>query len=241
MPLAVYSAVDLAGANIGRFLKCQKREDACGLLALNEDFGSDLVVFASKHASVSGKPCLTVHATGNWGPAQKGGEVRTLSRTSAFAMKTAFDFFKSHPLEGFEVFLEATHHGPTHLKEPSIFVEVGSTAEEWLNENASRRVAECVDFVSAEWKKTKGKVAIGFGGGHYCPAFNELEADGFCFSHIAAKYALDFVDESTVKQAVEKTAERVECAVIDWKGSKSEQRAKIMKICDSLGLPVERC
>jgi len=240
MPLAVYSEIDPAGANVARFVKSEKRAVAGSLLELKKDFETDLVVFASKHSSVSGKPCLTVHATGNWGAAEKGGESRTLSRTSALALKTAFQFFKSQPLEGFDVFLEATHHGPTHLSCPSVFVEIGSGAQEWLNEAAARRAAECVDFVCANWKNARGRVALGFGGGHYCPSFNGLEAGGFAFSHVAAKYALDFVDEALVRQAMEKTRERVECAVVDWKGCKAGQRARIAKICESLGLPLER-
>ncbi len=237
MPAVVYSEKDQAGKNIARFLE---REAICieeELVDCKRDFDSDLVVFASRHASASGKPCLTVHCTGNWDAAEKGGETRTLSRASARASKCALDWLKEHSLDGFEVFLEATHHGPTHLTAPSLFIEVGSSPNEWAKEEAAKRVAECIDFVCDNWEATKGKTALGFGGGHYCPAFNSLD---YAFSHIAPKYALDFIDEALIAQAIGKTIEEVECAVIDWKGCNRAQREKIVSACKKNNLKVVR-
>lgn len=237
MPAVVYSEKDQAGKNIIRFVDREVVRIEEELVNCARDFQTDLVVFASRHASESGKPCLTVHCTGNWGSAGKGGEARTLSRVSARASRCALDWLKAHPLEGFEVFLEATHHGPTHLSAPSLFIEVGSSPKEWANEAAAERVAECVEFVCDNWTATKGSVALGFGGGHYCPAFNSAD---YAFSHIAPKYALDSLDGALVAQAIEKTVEKVELAVIDWKGCNSAQREKISSACQANGLKIVR-
>jgi D-aminoacyl-tRNA deacylase len=238
MPTVVYSEKDQAGKNIARFID---REAICiteELVDCKRDFETDLVVFASRHASASGKPCLTVHCTGNWSEAGKGGKKRTLSRASARASKCALDWLKDHSLDGFEIYLEATHHGPTHLTAPSLFIEVGSSPKEWANEAAAKRVAECIEFVCDNWKTATGKIALGFGGGHYCPAFNSL--DDYAFAHIAPKYALEYVDEAMITQAIDKTIEAVECAVIDWKGCNSAQRKKIVSACEANNLKVVR-
>ncbi|MFA4946012.1 MAG: D-aminoacyl-tRNA deacylase [Candidatus Micrarchaeia archaeon] len=237
MPTIVYSEKDAAGSNIARFLNCKAVHLKEELVDCSRDFGSDLVLFASRHASVSGAPCLAVHCTGNWGAAGKGGAPRTLSLASARASKCALDWLKAHPLKGFDVFLEATHHGPTHLSAPSLFIEAGSTPKEWANEAAAKRVAECIEFVRDNWTSTTGTVALGFGGGHYCPAFNSLN---YAFSHIAAKYALESVDEIMLRQAIEKTVEPVECAVIDWKGCRAAERERVTKACAANGLDIVR-
>ena len=44
----------------------------------------------------------------------------------------------------FEITIEATHHGPTHLKKPSIFVEIGTTESQWNDESLCSSVAKLV-------------------------------------------------------------------------------------------------
>jgi D-aminoacyl-tRNA deacylase len=209
---------------------------------LSEFFQSDLFVFASRHSSETGKPCLTAHATGNWGgKAEVGGKPRELCLTSARALKSAVKFLEANKIAGFEVFLEVTHHGPTELRSPAIFVEVGSSEAEWNNEAAVRVVAEAVLHVCRNYGKEKGRVAIGFGGGHYAPSFTKtLKETDFLVSHIAAKYALDELNEKMVSQAVEKTSEKVDLALIDWKGCSGEQRKRVISILKSIGLEYEK-
>jgi D-aminoacyl-tRNA deacylase len=106
---------------------------------------SDLFVFASPHSSAAGRPALTVHPMGNWSEAVPlGGMPNRVGLSSAVAMETAFaslrrSFAKAKedaaagktgsdgraPLSGFELTLEATHHGPTELGAPGLFVEIG--------------------------------------------------------------------------------------------------------------------
>jgi D-aminoacyl-tRNA deacylase len=163
-----------------------------------------------------------------------------LSATSAFAIKTAFSFFKQNALEGFDVSLEATHHQPFNLNTPSLFIEVGSSENEWRNERACALVAECVAETAKNYLNASGKTAIGMGAGHYCPSFNELEASDYAFSFITPKHSLDFVTADLVKQEIAKTREGVECAAIDWKGCGREQRKKVIDACEQAGLPWEK-
>jgi len=64
---------------------------------------------------------------------------------------------------------------------------------------------------------------VGFGGSHYCPKFSPRVLDGEeAFGHIIPGYALerDGVDEEMVRQALEKNADAVAGAMLDWKGIK---------------------
>lgn len=47
-------------------------------------------------------------------------------------------------LSDFEVVYEVTHHGPTNLRKPLTFVEIGSSETEWTYEKAHEVVGESV-------------------------------------------------------------------------------------------------
>ncbi|NYZ78157.1 hypothetical protein H0N96_02025 [Candidatus Micrarchaeota archaeon] len=262
MPLILYTTEDIAGANAARVLKenydFQQDEDlqikdkifktwsnhelqlielntrlAFDSNWLNDYFTSDLLVFASRHRSETGKPCLTTHSTGDWAHGE-------LSATSAFAIKTAFSFLKQNALEGFDVSLEATHHQPFNLNAPSLFIEVGSSENEWRNERACALLAECVVETAKNYLNANGKIAIGMGAGHYAPSFNKLETGDYAFSFITPKHSLDFVTADLIKQEIAKTREGVESAAIDWKGCGGEQRKRVIDSCEQAGLPWEK-
>jgi D-aminoacyl-tRNA deacylase len=132
---------------------------------LDKEYPTDLFIVLSRHSSKSGEPTLTVHTTGNWGDALYGGQARTLSVAPAQHMLPALKYMAEHKLEGFSVSYEVTHHGPT-LNTPIMFVEVGSTEEQWKREDAAAVVAEAaLRAIEPENVET----AIGIGGGHYAP------------------------------------------------------------------------
>src|SRR5437879_8183082 len=73
----------------------------------------DLVVYLSKHRSESGRPSLTVHAIGNPGAAEFGGQPETLVPSAPRWMTAALRGLRhAGRALGYEVTLEATHHGP---------------------------------------------------------------------------------------------------------------------------------
>lgn len=202
---------------------------------------SDLWVFASRHRAESGVPALTVHATGNWGASTDvGGEPRKLGLTSARAIRAGFDFLTKNRLDGYDVTLESTHHGPTGLTTPSVWIELGSTPKQWKDNKAAEVVSQAILHTCQDYERQKGKVALGFGGTHYASKFNKLEGSGYLFSHIAPKHALDGLDAALIREAIGKTSEKVELAVIDWKGCSGEQRERLITAIEAVGLKWEK-
>jgi D-aminoacyl-tRNA deacylase len=191
------------------------------------------VIVASRHASESGKPTLTVHAPGEI-------EKRELAVASpptiASALRTLARMRDELELE-YEVSLEATHHGPTKLGVPVTFVEVGSSQRQWQDEKAAEAAAHAI--MEAATATIEGRRAIGFGGPHYAPRHTDvvLRTD-VCIGHIIPKY-ID-LDEGLAKLAVERTRGGVQLFVLDWKGLGSSARAKITKIAAKIGATAVR-
>ncbi len=204
---------------------------------LAERLGIEYYVIAYRHASKSGAPSLTVHAPGNFGEALYGGKPRELQRTVARPMRSIFLRLRENPPEGYAVSLEATHHSPTSFRTPMFFAEIGSTPEQWTDPEAAEHLTTAI--LEGISKIEEAPVAIGFGGGHYCPKFTELEGE-LAFGHICAKYALDLLDEELVRQMVERTLDGVEVAILDHKGMKGRQRRRVEEILMELGIEYER-
>lgn len=259
MKLIAYSREDLAGGNIARILKesfgfaesgdafdgvsVLRRGDALlvesaeSILKRN-DFGGlapEFMLVASRHRSESGKPTLTAHATGNFGEAQLGGLPRRLSLAPALVLRQAIELLKlnvgSRP---YKVSLEVTHHGPTELSFPLVYVEVGSSEKQWRDGDACLVVAEVIDALVSEDIPEKPS-AIGFGGTHYAPNFSEVTGN-VALGHIAPKYALEYVDQPMVEQMIDRTTPKPEFAVLDWKGMKSEEKRRITSILENIGI-----
>lgn len=198
---------------------------------LEERYPSDMYIVASRHSAESGIPCLTVHTTGNWGDALYGGQSRTLSYAPAQHMLSALKYLKEHAIDGFSVSYEVTHHGPT-LNIPIMFVEVGSTLEQWEREDTAAVVAEAI---IASLTPEDAKTAIGIGGGHYAPRFSQIALKkGIAFGHMLPKYAFDFADEYMLRQAVEKTVPKPEYYAIH--GATDEVAEIAREIAEEFGL-----
>ena len=150
----------------------------------------DLVVFASKHAGDTG-PLLTAHHTGNFGPADHGGESGAFARACANAQAHVLSALSEHAPSGYDVGMECTHHGPTDVGAPSMFVELGSSETEWDDPEGSRAVAQAILGLREVAPHRERQVA-GFGGGHYVPRFERVvrETD-WAVGHIGAAWSLD--------------------------------------------------
>jgi D-aminoacyl-tRNA deacylase len=194
---------------------------------------TDFFIFASKHSSTAKKPSLTTHAIGNFSKAEFGGKDSELCPASAFLSRNYLLGLKEQQsanfLQGFEVCLEATHHGP-FLKTPSIFIELGSTEKEWPLKKPAEAIIETI------LKKTSlhstAIPCIGIGGGHYCPSFSKrVLNENLAFSHIAAEYALPFFNEGSLQKMVSNSVENPKLIVADKKGlGKSVQKNRIKAI-----------
>jgi D-aminoacyl-tRNA deacylase len=186
-------------------------------------------------------PSLLVHCTANWNDkADFGGNPRELGRSSGSAMKIALiELFKQKKdlkLSEFDVNIEVSHHGPTQLQTPLLFVELGSTDKDWKNRKGALAVANAIMKVAKN--KQIFKNYIGVGGPHYASKFAKLIADenkNFAVSHIIPKYMLDSINNEMVLQSIDRSVEEVENFVFDWKGMNSSQKEKIISIIESIG------
>ena len=203
----------------------------------------DSVIFASRHRSEAGEPALTTHWTGNpTSRADFGGNPRSLSFADPPRLRAAFlalEEAREIRNLNYAVTLEATHHGPTELGLPTLFVEIGSTEKQWSDLQAAAAASEAV------WKAATapapGIEAVGFGGGHYCnKQCAAARNDGYAFGHILSKYFFEDYDEEVVRMAFERTLGGCRTAVIDWKGVRGAQRSKLLETLKRMDIEVVR-
>jgi len=207
------------------------------ILDVPTDFETDWLLVLSTHRSERKFPALTVHIPGNWDKAEMGGAPRTLNIAYASRMKDLLRALAKDNCLGWSVNQEVDHHGPT-CKLPIIFIEIGSSEEEWGNVKAAEIVAEAV-MDSINEKKLYPSY-IGAGGGHYAPLFTKvmLESED-AFGHILPKYQAANIGADTLKQAMEKNVEKVDTLIYERKSFKAPERDKLFAIAKEIGLEVE--
>jgi D-aminoacyl-tRNA deacylase len=208
---------------------------------ITEHFKTDLMIFISRHASLSGYPTLSVHVPGNLDKAELGGLPKRVSICPASAMKEALLELAKNKDENnlpYEVSYECTHHGPS-LDAPTMFAELGSSPEQWKDLKAAEAVAHAA--MKAATKDTKHPTVLGVGGPHYNQRFTKIAlTTNRAFGHIISKYAAPTVEPEVVKQCIQRTAEHVEAAVFDWKSMKSADRNRIISALNELNVPIEK-
>lgn len=197
-----------------------------------------VVIFASKHTSEKGQPCLTVHCTGNvLNEAPYGGKPRSLALAEPNRMRAALlSLSESREELGlpYLVSLEATHHGPTELRAPCMFAEIGSSLNEWKDPSAGKAVARAI--WTAATSPSKGTLAVGFGGGHYSWKHTEAVVKGeFALGHILSKYFFENYDPSLVELAFRKTMGDCAHGIIDKKGIPGPQRRLLTEFLETSG------
>ena len=147
------------------------------------------LVFASRHSGETG-PLLTAHFTGNPGEAEFGGQPGRLARAWPAGLAQILESLGTAAPQGYDVGIECTHHGPTDLDVPSMFVEVGSADAQWRDPAAAEAVAQAI--LSLEARRCGDRTIVGFGGGHYAPRFGRIvrETD-WAVGHILADWGLE--------------------------------------------------
>ncbi|MGC8710253.1 MAG: D-aminoacyl-tRNA deacylase [Candidatus Micrarchaeia archaeon] len=264
----VYSTLDEASLNMAEYIKSEhgfsegkfngrdcftdgrfciyKTEKLLVELEEADAYGLELIYFLSKHSSSKGIAALTAHATGNWTKEAKlGGKPYQLSVSAPVEMHAILKGLKNMGLEGVDVSYEATHHGPL-IKTPSMFVEIGGNAETVGDVEIAAKVGEVVyKSVSGNLEEHFDKIAIGIGGTHYPRKFSDMALNkGYAFAHIMAKYAIEVGDTANnfymIKQAFERSKEKPEIAVIDWKSMNGRIRDKVINELKEIGIDYER-
>ena len=113
---------------------------------LEDHFEAEAFIFCSRHSAKSGQPALLVHSTGNLGEeALFGGDPFSLSVSSASLVAAALKRLalekEERDLEQFDITMEATHHGPTSMNTPLVFIELGSDEDFWRHKEGAHAVA----------------------------------------------------------------------------------------------------
>ncbi len=207
---------------------------------LEEKYHYDGYVFLSKHASESGTLALTCHSTGNFGDAKFGGLARQVAVPHPYLQKSYMRSLweRRADFERFEITIEATHHGPTALSKPALFIEIGTTEKEWNDKGLCSEIAKIVER-EFEAEPRKSKVAICIGGTHYPEKFNrELIEGEFALGTVVPRHALDGLDEDLFLHILERNREATH-ALVEWRGL-GRNKQKIIAMLDNADLEVVR-
>jgi D-aminoacyl-tRNA deacylase len=203
----------------------------------------DFAVFISRHSSISRRPTLSVHTPGNLGNAQYGGIPREISISPANAMRDALGRMMKLKQEkelDYEISYEGTHHGPS-LNVPTMFAELGSTAEQWKDEDAADVVAHATMEAISTFGSFPARTVLGIGGPHYNLKFTNLALENnTAFGHMIPKYAVSYADETMLKKCIERTLEKVEAIILDWKGIKGEDKPTLIENIEKIDLQTEK-
>jgi len=202
-----------------------------------------LIVFISRHSSASGTPTLSIHTPGNLAEAKLGGIPRKVSVSPANAMRHALKAMarlKEEMQLDYYVCYECTHHGPS-LNVPTMFTELGSSPTQWKDLEAAEAVAHATIEAVSNFSNFPAKAVIGIGGPHYNDKFTRIALkDDLAFGHMIPKYALPHIDLEILNQCVKRTLERVELAVLDWKGIKGEHKPKLVETLKKMNMPFKK-
>ena len=136
---------------------------------------------------------------------------------------------------GYQVSMESTHHGPTNLGIPSIYVEIGSGPEQWDDLEAGVAVASAIlDFHPEDLP-----VAVGFGGGHYAVRQSEILMNkSVAFGHNFPSYHLENISESMFLQAMEKS--NADFVYMDRKSMSVAEKTRVEMLAKENGFLILR-
>jgi len=249
----IASKKDPAGMNIASFLE---KEDLGKLNTklylvekesifnenIDKEIEADLFIFATKHQSFQGVHSLSCHCPGNWDKAEAGGFDRKLCVAPAIYLKEVFLLLNKINNLDFEVTMECTHHGP-YLEKPCFFIEIGSDEEQWKNKEAGKIISKVIiEFLNRLKNNSLNsyKIAFAIGGTHYLATLNKFQLNSdIAIGHTCPKYMLEKLDREMVLQAIEKTKEKVDFVLLDWKGLGKEKQ-RIVSLLEELNLEYKR-
>ncbi len=257
MELLVAYEQDPAGHNMAKFISKQMKKDgeifrgknfdlaiiqspAISADWLEEKYHYDGFVFLSKHAAQSGDLALTCHSTGNFSTAQFGGNQRQIAIPHPYLQKAYMQKLHQNKdsFSDFQITIEATHHGPTALSKPTIFIEIGTTEKQWTDELLCNSVAKLVLETLSEPLK-EAPMAICFGGTHYPEKFtDELLQGTHALGTVMPKHALEFLDRELFTHIMHQN-KQAKIALLDWAGL-GPHKQKVLDLLSTTDLQVIR-
>jgi D-aminoacyl-tRNA deacylase len=211
----------------------------------------EMLVFASRHAGDTGA-LLTAHFTGNFGPAEFGGDDHSLATACPNALSRVVEALDAHAPPSYDVGIECTHHGPSEVGAPSMFVELGSDEQQWDDPEGARAVARAILDLAGVAPNAAPRAGdaessdvtdcpirrhiVGIGGGHYAPRFTRIAREtDWHVGHVAADWALDAMGSpeehrDVIDEAFERSAADV--ALIDGDDGDHE---RVRAVIEDLG------
>jgi D-aminoacyl-tRNA deacylase len=204
---------------------------------------ADVFIFLSKHRSDSRIPTLTCHFTGNFSADNSyGGNPRQIAVSYPSLQKGYLKAITAirQIVPEYDITIEATHHGPTSLCKPVLFVELGSSDKQWADENAAAAICDALLGILSHGFETCDKVGLAFGGTHYPSKFNKLLLESeFGLAAVVSKHNLAALDDVIFDQMLEKSIEKVTHVIVDNKGL-GNQKERITKLAERSHLQVHR-
>lgn len=202
---------------------------------VDRNTGADVLFFLSRHASARPAPVLTVHVSGNLFEAALGGEQGVLPPAATEWMHALIRELSARAPAGYRVSYESTHHGPTDLSIPSLFVEIGSTEKEWNDPAAAEAVAMSVLSV----RPAEVIRLVGFGGTHYAQRQTDITINSRgAFGHIAPAREVPRLVLPLIQAMKSQT--RAMAAYIDRKSLATGDLARLEGLIQNAGLVVLR-
>lgn len=199
-------------------------------------------IFLSKHRSDSKIPTLTCHCTGNFADNPYGGNPREIAISYPGLQKAYLKAITAarHRVPKYDIVIEATHHGPTSLKKPVLFVELGSTEEQWADRHTASVMCETLLGILGNSLERCKMVGIALGGTHYPTKFNKLLLESeFGLAAVASKHNLEAINEQMLNQMIEKSVEKVTHIIVDSKGLGSHKE-RILNMAEEAGLEIHK-
>ncbi len=220
------------------------------LKLIEKNINPNAIIFASRHTSKTARPAILIHTTGNWNDdVTFGGSPYELSKTSALLQKAGFYCLKDHlqkdTLTDFNFDMEVTHHGPTNLDIPLVYMELGSSKNEWILSKAGKLVGNAIIdtiFKYLLYQLDENiKVGLGFGGTHYAPNFNKIMGlSAVALSFICPKYYIQDLNNKLITQMIQNTAEKIDYFIIDWKGTNSADKKHLFSLLEDFEIPIKK-
>ena len=202
---------------------------------LEQKFDYDNYIFLSKHAAESGTLALTCHSTGNFDIAKFGGNTRQIAIPYSSFQKTYLQnlWSKRDIFPEFQITIEATHHGPTNLNKPCVFIEIGTTEKQWNDIELCNSIAQIIEK-TFENQLEQFPSAICFGGTHYSEKFtNEVLNGKFALGTVIPKHALEFLDKIFFEHILNRN-KGAKAALLDWNslGKNKQGVIELLSITD---------
>jgi D-aminoacyl-tRNA deacylase len=140
----------------------------------------------------------------------------------------------------YEVSYEGTHHGPS-LNVPLMFAELGSSPLQWNDAAAAEAVAHAAMGAVSKFRIVSGETVLGIGGPHYNSKFTKMALEtGVAFGHIIPKHSISQLDLEILQQCIDRTLEKVEHAVLDWKGIRGNDKPRVLAMLNKVDLRIQK-